>query len=52
MHSEHFKQKHNYNKSKDVNQNVTLYRHNSLVKAMYGLFKYIGNRAWFACALS
>ena len=29
----------------DVNQNVTMYRHNSVVKAMYGLFEYIGNRA-------
>ena len=47
MHSEHFKQK-----SKDVNQNVTLYRHHSLIKTMNGLFKYIGNRARFARALS
>ena len=27
-------------------------RPNSLTKAMDGLFKYIGNRAWFARALS
>ena len=44
--------KRKYNKSKDVNQNVTLHCHNSLIKAMYGLFKYIGNRTWFARAFS
>ena len=47
MHSEHFKQS-----AKDVNQNATLYSPNSLVKAMYGLFNYIRNRAWFARSLS
>ena len=31
---------------------TTLHRPNSLTKAMGGLFKYIGNRAWFARALS
>ena len=31
---------------------TTLRRPNSLTKAMDGLFKYIGNRAWFARALS
>ena len=31
---------------------MQLRRPNSLTKAMVGLFKYTGNRAWFARALS
>ena len=37
---------------KYVNQKTTLRRPNSLTKAMDGLFKYIGNHARFARALS
>ena len=40
------------NKLKYVSQNATLYRPNSLTKAMDGLFKCIGNRTWFARGLS
>ena len=35
-----------------VSQKVALHPSDSLTKAMDGLFKYIGNRAWFARALS
>ena len=40
------------NKLRYVSQKTTLRRPNSLTKAMDGFFKYIGNRAWFARALS
>ena len=40
------------NLDKHVSQKTTLRRPNSLIKAMDGLFKYIGNRAWFTRALS
>ena len=40
------------NKDKYVSQKTTLCRPNSLTKAMDGLFKFIGNRAWFTRALS
>ena len=43
----------NFNQSSNkVSQKTALRRPNSLTKAMDGLFKYIGNRAWFARALS
>ena len=35
-----------------VKKLYTLHRPDSQTKAMDGLFKYIGNRAWFARALS
>ena len=37
---------------KHVSQKVVLHRPDSLTKAMDGLFKCIGNRAWFPRALS
>ena len=37
---------------KYVSQKVTLHRPDSIRMAMDGLFKYIGYRARFACALS
>ena len=48
---EHFKQSW-INQVQDVSQKITLHRPNPGAKAMDGLFKYIGNRAWFARALS
>ena len=39
------------NKYKYVSQKATLHRPNSLTKALDGLFKYVGNRVWFARAL-
>ena len=36
----------------NVSQKAALRRPNSLTKAMDGLFKYIGNHAWFPRALS
>ena len=52
MHSLSILSKAQINYVKHVSQKVTLYRPDSLTKAMDGLFKYIGNRAWFARALS
>ena len=40
------------NSVKHVSQKVALHRPDSLTKTLDGLFKYIGNRAWFARALS
>ena len=40
------------NLDKYVSQKTTLPHPNSLTKVMDGLFKYIGNRTWFACVLS
>ena len=40
------------NLDKHVSQKTTLRRPYSLIKAMDGFFKYIGNRAWFTRALS
>ena len=48
---EHFKQGAN-KPSQVVSQKITLHRPNSPIKGMYGLFKYNGNGAWFARALS
>ena len=48
---EHFKHL-QINQVLDVNQKFTLHRPNSITKVIDGLFKYNGNRAWFACALS
>ena len=48
---EYFKQSAN-KPSLDVSQKVTLYRPDPITKAMDGLFKYNGNRAWCARALS
>ena len=52
MHSLRFLIKAQINLDKYVSQKTTLRRLNSLTKAMDDLLRYIGNRAWFACALS
>ena len=39
------------NQVESFSQKVALHRPNSITKAMYGLFKYNRNRAWFARAL-
>ena len=52
MHPLRFLIKAQINSDKYVSQKTTLCRPNSLTKAMDGLFKYIGNGAWFTRALS
>ena len=52
MHSFRFLIKAQINQDKYVSQKTALRYPNSLTKAMDGLFKYIGNRSWFARALS
>ena len=52
MHSLNILSKAQINQVQDVSQKVTLHRPNSITKAMDGLFKYNGNRASFARALS
>ena len=52
MHSLSILSKAQINLVKHVSQKVALHCPDSLTKAMDGLFKYIGNRAWFARELS
>ena len=52
LHSLYILSKVQINQVNDVSQKVTLHHPNSLIKAMYFLFNYNGNRAWFAHALS
>ena len=52
MHSLNILSKVQMNQVQDVSQKVTLHRSYSITKAMDGLFKYNGNRAWLARALS
>ena len=52
MHSLRFFIKAQINLDRYVSQKTTLRRTNSLTKVMDGLFKYIGNCAWFSPVLS
>ena len=52
LHSSNILSKAQINQVQDVSQKVIMHCPYSIAKAMDGLFKYNGNRTWFAPALS